>query len=419
MSRTMHVFGGIKLHGEISAQGAKNAALPLLAACLLSEGKTILSNCPNISDVENMLLILEDLGCKCTRDKNTVSIDASNVEKWIMPEDLGQRLRSSFFLLGPVLGRFKRALFTYPGGCAIGLRPIDLHLKGLRQLNVNISEVNGYIDCSTDTLIGSHIHLDYPSVGATENIMMAAVTAKGETIIDNAAQEPEIVDLQSLLNKMGAKVEGAGNRRITIVGVNGLNSVEYDIMPDRIETGTFLCAGAITGGEINIKKCCPEHIGPVIAKLEDMGCEINTYKDRIWLKSNRSLVSARRIDTMPYPGFPTDMQAQICAVAAMCSGVTLITETVFESRFKHIDQLQKMGVKAMVCRRMAIIEGVKDLHAAKVYAQDLRGGAALIICALAADGESVINEVEHIERGYENIEEKLRSLGAHIRIDDV
>ncbi len=416
MSRNIVVRGMKPLTGEIITQGAKNAALPLLAASLMTSEKVILNNCPTIKDVKNMQLILEELGCNCKYEDKRVEIDSSHCDKWMMPESLGQRLRSSFFMLGPVLGRFKKALFTYPGGCAIGNRPIDLHLKGLRAMNANIVEEAGFIQCEANNLKGAKILLDYPSVGATENIMMAAVYADGDTVIDNAAQEPEIVELQRFLNSMGAKILGAGSRQIMISGVDELKGIEYTVMPDRIEAGTYLAAAAITGGEINVKQCCPLHLGPVIAKLADMGCEMDHGKDNIHLKVRKPLVAAGRIDTMPYPGFPTDLQAPLCAVATLGRGVTVVTENVFDNRFKHLHQLSKMGAKITVRQHTAIIEGVNYLHSAKVHAEDLRGGAALVLAGLSADGESTITGLEHIERGYEHMVDKMKSLGADIRV---
>ena len=417
MPRNLVVRGGGRLCGEISAQGGKNAVLPILAACLLIDDTVKLYNCPDISDVKNMLLILKDLGCICNREGDVITVKAENTKSWVMPEDLSQRLRSSFFLLGPVLGRFKKALFTYPGGCSIGMRPIDIHLHGLRSLNVTINESAGYIDCVADKLEGTGIHLDYPSVGATENIMMAAVYAKGTTSIENAAQEPEIIELQNFLNRMGARISGAGTATILIEGVKKLSGGQYTIMPDRIETGTYLGAAAITGGEIIIWKSNASHLTPVITKFSQMGCNTFCGDDFISLKAPQKLLAPKRIETYPYPGFPTDMQAPFCALASVANGVTLVMENVFENRFKHVQELNKMGANITVKRRMAIIEGVESLHGAKLVAEEVRGGASLLLASLTAEGESIISGTDHIERGYGDFISKLISLNADVSME--
>ena len=411
------IEGGKRLEGTLDVSGSKNASLPIIAASILSGKITRLYNVPNIHDTQITLKILEILGCKIYKRNGKIVIDSSNMEEHKIPDDLMRQMRSSVVLAGAILGRFKKATFSYPGGCDIGSRPIDLHLKGLRKLGIEIEEEAGYINCKTNQIIGSKIQLDFPSVGATENIIMASVLAEGETIITNAAMEPEIVDLQNFLNRMGAKIEGAGTNVIKIAGVKTLKDVSYNVMPDRIEAGTLLCATAITGGKIELNKVEPIHIGPVISKLEESGCKINVGKNSVILEAPKRL-KAVDIKTMPYPGFPTDMQSIFGALLSTAKGTSIITENIFENRFKYIQELNRMGAKINVEGRTAIIKGAKRIQGTNVVASDLRGGAALVIEALTAKGITQIENIHYILRGYEDIVEKLKSLGAKIFVEE-
>ena len=407
------IEGGRRLEGTLDVSGSKNASLPIIAASILSGKITKLYNVPNIHDTQITLKILEILGCKIYKRNGKIVIDSSNMEEHKIPDDLMRQMRSSVVLAGAILGRFKKATFSYPGGCDIGSRPIDLHLKGLKKLGIEIEEEAGYINCKTNQIIGSKIQLDFPSVGATENIIMASVLAEGETIITNAAMEPEIVDLQNFLNKMGAKIKGAGTNVIKIDGVKTLKNVSYNVMPDRIEAGTLLCATAITGGKIELNKVEPIHIGPVISKLEESGCKINVGKNSVILEAPKRL-KAVDIKTMPYPGFPTDMQAIMGATLTVATGTSIIVENIFESRYKYMIELQKMGAKINIEGKTAIIKGVKKLYGAKVQATDLRGGASLVLAGLVAKGTTNVENIEYILRGYENLDGKLKNLGAEI-----
>lgn len=407
------IIGGRRLCGEVTLGGAKNALLPILAATMLSDGELVLERCARLSDCENMLRILSTLGCRVQREGECVRVDPRGAQGWEMTESLSKQLRSSIFMLGPILGRFRRASVTYPGGCEIGLRPIDLHLKGLRALGVQIREARGRILCDGSNLRGGQVQLDFPSVGATENIMMAAVLAPGETVIFNAAREPEIVDLERFLNAMGARVRGAGQDVIAIEGVKRLHGARHVIMPDRIVAGTLLIAAAMTQGEVCLRGARPGDLRAVLDKLEQAGCCLEVGED--WIR----LVMARRpraveLSTQPYPGFPTDMQAQFMALATVAEGTSLIVENVFENRFAHAAQLRRMGAEILVHQRAAIVRG-GSLSGAQVEARDLRGGAALVLAALAAEGESRVERVELIDRGYEALEEVLSSLGACVR----
>lgn len=409
------INGGKRLEGEVSVQSAKNAMLPLLAASLLSDGKVAIERCPMISDVLNMADILRGLGCTVDFSGGSVVISVENADSYEIPSELAKVVRSSIFMLGPVLGRFRRAKVAYPGGCDIGLRPIDQHLMGLRKLGVEIEEENGYINCKADNLRGAEIHLDCPSVGATENIMMLAVLAEGRTLIHNAAQEPEIEDLQNFLSAMGAKIAGAGENTVEITGVEKLKGVTYTPVPDRIEAGTLLLAAAMTGGEIALTGCREEHISSLIHKLRDSACKFDINRDKIYMTAPRRPRSVRRVETMPYPGFPTDLQAQFLAFSSVAKGTSVIVENLFETRFKHVQELRKMGADIVVKDRTAVVTGVPRLHGADVVAHDLRGGAALVLAGLAAEGSTSVSDIHHIDRGYENFEGKLRSLGADIR----
>ena len=409
------IEGGKRLEGEIYVSGSKNAALPIMAATILNKGISKLYNIPDISDIKIMIEILRRIGCNIKRNGDRVIIDSSNVHKFEIPEDLMIKMRSSVIIAGALLGTYKEALFSYPGGCEIGARPIDLHLKGFKKLGINISEEYGIIKCIAKDIKGVEIDLDFPSVGATENIILASVLAKGTTIIMNAAMEPEIEDLQNFLNIMGAKIEGAGTSIIRIEGVSQLKDVSYTVMPDRIEAGTFLCAGAITGGKIEVKKAEPKHIRPVIEKLREQGCGIRVEKNIIKLESKKRL-KAIDIKTMPYPGFPTDMQSIFVPLLCVSTGTSVVEENIFENKYKYIQELKKMGAKVKTEGRTAIIKGTKKIYGTKVKATDLRGGASVVLAGLIAKGITQVDNIKYILRGYENFDEKLKSLGANINI---
>lgn len=409
------VCGGKRLQGSVVIKGAKNAVLPLLAASLLAEDEVVLENCPQLADVENMMSILRRLGCSARRQGDTLLIDTRSADSYEMPEQLAGEMRSSIFLLGPILGRFGQAVCAYPGGCEIGLRPIDLHLSGLRALHADIEESYGKIRCHPALLKGAAIHLDYPSVGATENIMMAAVKAAGETTLYNAAKEPEIEDLQNFLNAMGADVRGAGSDTIVVHGVTRLHGVRYRPIADRIVAGTFLAAAAITGGDVVVKDICPRHIAAITAKLVETGCTLQTDIDSVRILSDGRLRALQRLETLPYPGFPTDMQAQMFALSCVARGTTVISENVFESRYRHAAELVRMGANVTIRDRLAIITGVEYLTGAEVQAADLRGGAALVIAGLRARGTTTVHGARYIDRGYEHLEQNLQKLGAYIK----
>ena len=404
------INGGNRLEGEVIVSGSKNASLPIIAASILSGGKTTLYNVPSIQDTKITLRILELLGCKIIKKKNRIIIDSTTIEKTQIPYELMHKLRSSIIIVGALIGRLKKAVFSYPGGCDIGARPIDLHIKALEKLGVKIIENEGYIICECDEVRGANIQLDVPSVGTTENIMLASVLAEGETAILNAAMEPEIVDLQNFLNRMGAKITGAGTNTIKIEGVKKLNNnISYNIMPDRIEVGTLLCMATITGGHVVINKVNNNDIRSIISKLEETGATITEDRNRVELYAPKK-IKAIDIKTMPYPGFPTDMQSIFGAILTLGKGTSVIVENIFENRFKYVNELKKMGAKINIQGNIAII------HSAKLYATDLRGGVALCTAALAAKGESKIENAEFILRGYENLDKKLQSLNANINI---
>ena len=409
------IEGGKKLQGETYVSGSKNASLPIMAATILNKGISKLYNIPNIHDTQMMIEILKSLGCKVKKNGNKVVVDSSNVTKFEIPENLMREMRSSVVLAGGIIGRYKKATFSYPGGCDIGARPIDLHLKGFEKLGIKVEEHYGKINCTAEEIEGSEIHLDFPSVGATENIMLASVLAKGTTVIINAAMEPEIVDLQSFLNKMGAKVEGAGSNIVKIEGVKELKDVSYNIMPDRIEAGTLLCAAAITGGKIKLNKVNPDHIAPVLDKLQEAGCKIDIEQDTVYLEASKRL-KAVNIRTMPYPGFPTDMQAIISAVMCVSSGTSIVVENIFENRYKYMQELQRMGAKIKIEGKTAIIKGTRKLYGSTVKSTDLRGGASMVLAGLVAKGKTEVDEIKYILRGYEGLDKKLNGLGASIML---
>lgn len=409
------IDGGEKISGEICVQGAKNAVLPILAATVMADGVCVIKNCPALRDVDKTDLVLERLGCTVKREGNVVTVDTRGMYDCRICEDLMREMRSSIIFLGAIISRCKKAVVSMPGGCPIGLRPIDLHLKALRELGVDIQEEHGYIKCTAEKLQGGNIHLDFPSVGATENIMLTAVCAEGTTTISNAAREPEIVDLGNFLNSMGARVYGMGGSVITVHGVEKLHGAEYTIMPDRIVAATYLAASAITGGEICLKNVNPQDMGAMLHVLGEMGVKLRCETDRIMQTAPKRLKSVHTIRTMPYPGFPTDIQSPFMSLAAMARGTSVFIENIFENRFQHVDELTRMGADIKVEGRSAVVRGVKELQGANVVARELRGGASLVVAALAANGTTTISGVELIERGYENIEKHLLNCGAKIR----
>ena len=410
------IQGGKKLEGEVKISGSKNAALPIIAATVLIQGKTTLYNVPNIQDVQTMFEIIKDIGGKVSKKNNKIIIDTSKIHTYEIPENLMRKMRSSVILAGAIIGRYNKAKFSYPGGCEIGSRPIDLHLKGFEKLGIKIKEEYGEIICSAEKIIGTQINLDFPSVGATENIILASCLAEGNTVLTNAAKEPEIEDLAKFLNKAGAKIKGVGTDRIEITGVKKLTEISYNIMPDRIESGTYLVAGAITGGNVKITNANPNHIEPVLNKLEEANCILDIGKNYVEIKAPKR-VKAVDIKTMPYPGFPTDMQSIFGALLSTAKGTSIITENIFESRYKYVQELNRMGAKIKVEGRSAIIKGTKRIQGANVVALDLRGGASLVLEGLAAKGITQIDNVHYILRGYENMEEKLKKIGARISFE--
>lgn len=415
------INGGKRLEGEIAVQGAKNSALPLLSAAVLAHGESIFTGCPRLTDVDAACRILSKLGCRCSRSGDTVTVDASTVSGFEIPDSLMREMRSSIVFLGAVLGRKGKCRLTFPGGCELGARPIDLHLSALRQMGTVITEEHGYINCSAEGgLHGAKITLSFPSVGATENILLAASTAKGETEIHNAAREPEIVDLADCLTEFGAKIKGAGESVIVVEGVERLYPAEHRVIPDRIVAATYLCAAAITRGEIILTHCEPSHMNGFLPVLEAMGARVYSYGDgKIYLNCRKRLTAPPTVRTMPYPGFPTDAQAPFTALCSTAEGTSVFVETIFENRFRHIPELIRLGASAKVEGRVCVVSGVERLSGAQVCASELRGGAALVVAGLAAEGTSEIGGVNFIERGYESIERDLRSLGADIKIRTV
>lgn len=404
------------LCGNVVCSGSKNAALPILAATILTEGKCVIKNVPQLTDTENMLEILTALGGVCSFNINTAEIDFSVCREYSAAYELMGAFRGSFFLAAPILARMGRARISMPGGCPIGNRPIDLHLKGFAAMGTEIRHGHGYVELYCPKLRGAKIYLDFPSVGATENLIMAAVLADGDTVIENAAAEPEITDLANFLNKQGAKIHGAGSGTVKISGVSRLVPVTYSVISDRIEAGTFMSAFAITGGCGRIDNVNPVHLKPVTAKLTEMGADIDVHRNYITINAAKNLSSAN-IKTLPFPGFPTDMQAQFSALLCETEGNGIIVETVFENRFLHIGELNRMGANIRIDGRSSYIEGGRHLSGAKVSAMDLRGGASLVLAGLCADGETRISGANHIRRGYENLCGKLRSIGANIFLE--
>lgn len=402
------------LKGTVKVSGAKNSVLPIIAASLLAQETCVLEEIPGLKDVEVICEVLESIGAKVNSSKKgIIEIHSSNLDHFEAPYELIRKMRASFLVMGPLLARKGRARIALPGGCAIGTRPIDLHLKGFQALGARIELGHGYVEAVADKLIGNKIYLDFPSVGATENIMMAATMAEGITIIENAAEEPEIVDLANFLNSLGAKIKGAGTDTIKIQGVKELKGSKHTVIPDRIEAGTFMIAAAITGGDITILNALPDHLKPIIAKLRECGVTVEEYDEHVRVKANGQ-VMATDIKTLPYPGFPTDMQAQFMSLLTVASGTSVVIETVFENRFMHVDELKRMGANIKIEGRSAVVQGVDGLEGAQVKATDLRAGAALILAGMIAEGKTEISDIHHIDRGYVEIEEKLRGLGAKI-----
>ena len=411
------IEGGKKLEGTVKISGSKNASLPILAATILSEKTNKLYNVPQIKDTKTTLEILKLLGCKIKQNSGKIEINSKNITKTEIPEHLMREMRSTVIMAGALLGRFKEVTFSYPGGCDIGSRPIDLHINAFKKLGVEITEEAGFIKCKANKIIGTNIDLDFPSVGATENIILATVLSTGTTTINNAAMEPEIIDMVQFLKKMGAKIQGEGTNQIIIDGVEKLSGVSYNIMPDRIEAGTILCAVAATGGNVTLDNVMPEHLTAVINKLEETGCKIEINNKKITLNAPKKLKSID-IKTMTYPGFPTDLQQIFAAMLVKASGTSIIVENIFESRYKYISELRKMGAKVTVEGKTAIIKGARKINATTVVCTDLRGGAALVIAGLMAKGKSRVENIGYIQRGYENLENKLGSLGAKIKLEE-
>jgi UDP-N-acetylglucosamine 1-carboxyvinyltransferase len=412
----LQIQGGIALEGEIRISGAKNATLPILAGCLLADGPVTVSNVPHLQDVTTMIELLGRMGVSVTIDeKMRIEVNASTIKEYFAPYQLVKTMRASILVLGPLLARFGRADVSLPGGCAIGARPVNIHVAGLQAMGADIPIENGYIKARAGRLRGARLVLETVTVTGTENLMMAAALADGETVLENAAREPEVVDLANFLIAMGAKIKGAGTDRIVIEGVERLNGTAYEVLPDRIESGTYLVAGAITGGHIRVKNTRPEHLDAVIGKLQEAGAKIGVGDTWIEVDMRGLRPFAVDIRTAPYPAFPTDMQAQFAALNTVASGVGTIIETIFENRFMHMLEMRRMGAEIRLEGNTAIIKGVERLTAAPVMATDLRASASLVLAALVADGRTEIERIYHIDRGYEAIEEKLQQLGAKIR----
>ncbi len=411
------IEGGYPLRGKVAVRGSKNGILPILAGVMLTEGETILHNCPAIADVQLTLKMLEQLGCVIKKQNRTLIINTKDCKNMDIDSKSVQKMRSSILFMGALLGRFHKTNIGYPGGCEIGMRPIDLHLKAFRKMGVVIEEEKGILCCDGKKCMGVKINLDFPSVGATENCMILAAKSKGYTTIYNAACEPEIVELQTFLNQCGANIKGAGTDCISIQGVKTLHGTEYTVSSDRIEAGTFLCGAAITKGEIELENVCADTIRQVLLRLGETGCLIKEQKNSIYLKAPKKIKPVSRIHTGPYPDFPTDMQPQFMSILTLAEGTSIISETVFEARFKHISELCRMGADIAVEGQTAVIKGVKSLKGAYVSGRDLRCGAALILAGLAAEGETVVENACYVERGYEQIEKVLTSLGAKIFLE--
>ena len=410
--------GGRPLAGEVNISGAKNAALGIIAGAILTDDDVLIENVPDVRDTNIMLEALKELGAKVDRiDRNTVRINANSIGNAAIDDDYLRRIRASYYFIGALLGKHREAQVPLPGGCVIGSRPIDQHVKGFKALGAEVNIENGNVVAHAEALIGDEIYLDKVSVGATINIMMAAVLAEGRTIIGNAAKEPHIVDMANFLNSMGANIRGAGTDTIRINGVAKLHGTQYSIIPDQIEAGTFMCAAAITGGDVTVKNIIPKHMESVSAKLEEIGCKIVEYDDAIRVIGTKE-IKPTNIMTLPYPGFPTDMQPQITATLGLSKGTSMVVESIFDNRFKYVDELARMGADIRVEGNVAVVNGVKEYSPAQITAPDLRAGAALVLAGLAADGITTVSDIEFIQRGYEHFEKKLQEIGATIEIVD-
>lgn len=411
--------GGNPLVGEVVISGAKNAALGILAASIMTDEDVLIDNLPDVSDINVLLEAIEEIGANVKRiDRHTVLINGATIRDISVDDEYIRKIRASYYFLGALLGKYKSAQVPLPGGCNIGSRPIDQHLKGFSALGADVKIERGAVIVHAIDLVANHIYLDVVSVGATINIMMAASMAEGQTIIENAAKEPHIVDVANFLNSMGANIKGAGTDIIRIKGVNRLHGTQYSIIPDQIEAGTFMCAAAITRGDVTVKNVIPKHLEAISAKLTEMGCEVVEFDDAVRVLG-KPMQRHTNIKTLPYPGFPTDMQPQMTVTLALAAGTSMVTESIFENRFKYVDELARMGSKIQVEGNVAVIDGVSKLTGARVKAPDLRAGAALVIAGLAADGYTVVDDIEYIQRGYEDFEEKLHALGAVIeRVED-
>jgi len=406
------------LKGNVKISGAKNAVLPVIAATLLAEGVSTIKGVPDLRDVHVMSDLLRHLGAKVEFEDETLTVDATNINSYDAPYELVSKMRASFLIMGPLLARFNRSKISMPGGCAIGTRPIDLHLKGFKAMNAEVDMEHGYVEAHTKGLEGHKIYLDFPSVGATENIMMAAALADGVTVIENAAEEPEIVDLSNFINEMGGKVKGAGTKTIKITGVKSLHGAEHIVIPDRIEAGTYMVAAAITKGDVVLENVIPDHLRPVMAKLIEMGCNVEEGESTIRVVGSKNIIPTD-IKTMPHPGFPTDLQSPFMALLSIAEGNSMVIETVFENRFMNVPELNRMGADIKIEGKSAVIKGVKNLEGSNVVATDLRAGAALILSGMVAEGQTEVTEIYHIERGYVDIVKKLSLLGANIeKIED-
>ncbi len=412
----LYIEGGKRLAGEVFVHGAKNSVLPVLAATLLSGGVCRIENCPELSDVYSSTRILRSLGCKCRREGSAVEVDARTLSGCEISEDLMREMRSSIVFLGAILGRLRRCRLSFPGGCELGPRPIDIHLSGLRKLGAKITEAHGVLDCSMPSAVtGASMTLPLPSVGATENIMLAAVLGSGETVIRNAAREPEISDLAGFLNACGAKISGQGSATVVINGVESLHGATYSIMPDRIVAATYMGAAAITNGEVMLRGVRPADMHSTVSAFEQAGAGVYPYSDRIYLSAKKPLRAIKTLRTAPYPGFPTDCQPIVMAVLTKARGTSMIVENIFENRFRAAPELRRLGADIKAEGRVAVIEGVPRLSGAATVASDLRAGAALVLGGLAAEGVTTVSNLHYIDRGYEALESSLRALGARIR----
>lgn len=414
--------GGKPLTGEVNISGAKNAALGILAASIMTDETVTLENLPDVRDIRVLLQAMQEIGAKVEYvDRNTVKINGSEIDSISIDYEFIRKIRASYYLLGALLGKYHKSQVALPGGCNIGSRPIDQHIKGFKALGASVSIEQGMIATEAEQLVGTHIYMDVVSVGATINVMMAAAMAEGKSIIENAAKEPHIVDVANFLNSMGANIKGAGTDVIRVQGVEKLHGTVYSIIPDQIEAGTFMCMAAATQGDVMIKNIIPKHLEAISAKLIEMGACVEEYDDAVRVYTKKDRLGPTHIKTLPYPGFPTDMQPQIATLLALSEGSSIVTESIFENRFKYVDELARMGAKITVEGNTAFIEGVQELSAAKVSAPDLRAGAALVMAGLVADGITIVDQIEYIQRGYEAFEEKLRGLGAvieRIPVDD-